>query len=232
LVVPYVVFLVLLIVSGALVAMVPETVRRPAKLPTYRPQKLAVVQGDRGMFSAASAGAFAAFAILGMFTSLAPVFLAHDLHESSRLVAGAVTFAVFGAGTLAQVLLSGLRLRTQLLIGLVAITGGLAAVTVGVWRVSESFFLEGGVAAGVGLGLMFRTSIQMAAHVAPPAIRGGVMALVFLVAFAGLTVPVLGLGISLQFVSSQVALSVFASLILAISLGSGALMVKRLGSIS
>jgi len=230
LVVPYVVFLVLLIVSGALVATVPETVLRPSKLPAYRPQKLVVVQADRGAFFAASAGAFAAFAILGMFTSLSPVFLAKNLHETSRLVAGIVTFAVFGAGTLAQVVLSGLKLRTQLLIGLGAIATGLVAVTGAVLVVSEPIFLVGGVLAGVGLGLMFRTSIQMAAQVAPPAIRGGVMALVFLVAFAGLTVPVLGLGIALQFVSSQVALTVFASLILVVSLWSGSKLFQRLGA--
>ena len=228
LVVPYAVFLVLLVASFLLVALVPETVTRPETVPAYRPQKLAVVPTHRGTFFSAAAGAFGAFAILGMFTSLAPVFLAKDLHENSKFVAGLVTFAVFGAGTLAQVALSGLKPRTQLVLGLVSITAGLAAVTAGVFLISAPAFLAGGVLAGVGIGLVFRTAIQMAAQVAPPAIRGGVMASIFLIAYAGLTVPVLGLGVALQFVSGQLALSVFASVILVVSLWSGVKMVQKL----
>ncbi len=228
LVVPYLVFLVLLVVSFVLVDRVPETVVSSGTRRAYRPQKLAVVATERGTFYAAAAGAFAAFAILGMFTSLSPVFLAHDLHETSKFVAGLVTSAVFGAGTLAQVALAGLKSRTQLVLGLGFLVAGLGAATAGVFLVSAPAFLGGGVLAGIGIGLVFRTAIHMAAQVAPPSIRGGVMASIFLIAYAGLTVPVIGLGVALQFVSGQVALSVFATLIAVVALWSGVKMARKL----
>lgn len=226
--VPYVVFLILLVASAAAVALVPETVRRPEVRPAYHPQWLVVAPGVRSAVAAASLGAFGTFAVLGLFSSLAPVFLARDLHESSKFVAGLVTFGVFGAGTLAQVALVRLKARLQLDLGLVAIAVGLAAVLVAVWVVSAPVFLVGGLAAGAGVGLVFRTAIQLAAHVSPPETRGGVMAAVFLVAYGGLTVPVVGLGVSLLFVSTPWALLVFVFAILAVLLAGGLTMAKHL----
>ncbi|WKK71041.1 MFS transporter [Rathayibacter oskolensis] len=84
LVVPYEVFLVLLIVLGLAVALVPETVERREILPAYRPQRLAVPEASRGTFLSAAVGAFAGFAVFGLFTSLAPTFLAGRFGEASH----------------------------------------------------------------------------------------------------------------------------------------------------
>ena len=99
---PYEIFLVLLLLSAVGIALVPETVERLEERPAYRPQRVALPSSARPLFFASAIGAFAAFAIFGLFTSLAPTFLAGVLHHTSRLLAGVVTFAVFIAGAVSQ----------------------------------------------------------------------------------------------------------------------------------
>jgi MFS family permease len=99
---PYVVFLVLLTLGVVAVAATPETVIAPAVRPRYRPQRPRAGAGGRRAYLVAAGGAFAAFAVFGLFTSLAPSFVAGALHHPSRLLAGLVAFLVFGAGATAQ----------------------------------------------------------------------------------------------------------------------------------
>ena len=63
------------------------------------------------MFYAAGLAAAAAFALFGLFTSLAPGFIAGTLHQSSHALAGLTTFIVFGAAALAQIAIGGYRCR-------------------------------------------------------------------------------------------------------------------------
>jgi MFS family permease len=97
LVVPYAVFAVLLVLAVVGVVAVPETVRRPPVRPRYRPQRVTFAHGDRVGAVMAAAGAFVGFAVFGLFTSLAPGFVAATLDHPSRLLAGVVPFVCFGA---------------------------------------------------------------------------------------------------------------------------------------
>jgi hypothetical protein len=72
----------------------------PAVAPRYRPQRIRVAAADR--LGYAVAGAFAGFAVFGLFTSLAPSFVAGSLHHPGRLLAGVVVFLAFGAATTTQ----------------------------------------------------------------------------------------------------------------------------------
>jgi MFS family permease len=90
-VVPYAVSLAALALGLALLAVVPET--RESQRQRYRPQRVSLPAGDRARFFAACAAAAIAFAGFGLFTSLAPSFLAGTLHHPSRALAGAAAFA-------------------------------------------------------------------------------------------------------------------------------------------
>ena len=114
LVVPYLVFEALMLAGVLALAFVPETVVRPATRSRYRPQRVSVPAEHRPAFYAASAAAAAEFALFGLFTSLSPGFIAGTLHDTSHALAGAATFAVFGAGALAQIVVSRAPLRRQL----------------------------------------------------------------------------------------------------------------------
>jgi MFS family permease len=197
LVVPYLVFLGLLIVATIAVSLVPETVERPDRAYSYRPQRAAIPREARGAFAAAAIAAFAAFAVFGLFTSLAPTVLAGVLHETSHFVAGAVTFGVFAASALSQVVFGRLSARHQLALAIVLVVAGLALLAVGVLAAAFAVFVIGGVVAGAGVGLVFRSSIGAAARLAAPEQRGEVLAAAFLAAFAGLALPVVVIGAAL-----------------------------------
>ncbi|GAA1602058.1 MFS transporter [Kribbella hippodromi] len=211
---PYELFLVLLLISALGIAMVPETVERLEERPAYRPQRVAVPSSVRPLFFASAIGAFAAFAIFGLFTSLAPTFLAGVLHHPSRLLAGVVTFAVFIAGAGSQVVFVRLSRPAQLRLGLIAMSVGLVGVAVGGLIPNLYLFVIGGIVAGAGVGLVFRGAVATAASLADPSSRGEVLAALFLIAYAGLAIPVLLIGLGIALLPAEVALLIFSTLIL------------------
>lgn len=97
-----------------LVAASPETAVRPDPAPSWRPQQIAVPPHALRVFLAATAAAVASFAVFGVFTSLSPTLLAGTLRQSSHAVAGAVSFAAFACGALAQIALSRAGMRFTL----------------------------------------------------------------------------------------------------------------------
>ncbi|WP_238153512.1 MFS transporter [Kribbella speibonae] len=211
---PYEIFLVLLLISAVGIALVPETVERLEERPAYRPQRVALPSSARPLFFASAIGAFAAFAIFGLFTSLAPTFLAGVLHHTSRLLAGVVTFAVFIAGAASQAVFVRLSRPAQLRLGLVAMSVGLVGVAIGGLIPNLYLFVIGGIVAGVGVGLVFRGAVATAAALADPSSRGEVLAALFLIAYAGLAIPVLAIGLGIALLPAEVALLLFSALIL------------------
>ncbi|MEV6654166.1 MFS transporter [Streptomyces sp. NPDC051219] len=220
LVLPYVVFLVALAVLAVLVALSPETADLPDPAPRYRPQRIAVPGHARRMFFAAVTTALASFAVFGIFTSLVPSFLAGTLHESSHAVAGAVAFAAFAAGAVAQIALSRAGLAFTLRTGPFVLVPGLALLVAGIWLPSLAVFVIGGVLTGAGAGLAFRSALIAAGSAAPPESRAEVLAFFFLGAYIGLSVPVVGLGIATQYVSARVVMLAFVVIVgAAVALG-------------
>jgi MFS family permease len=213
---PYEIFLVLLLLSALGIALVPETVERLEERPAYRPQRVALPSAAKPLFFASAMGAFAAFAILGLFTSLAPTFLSGTLHQTSRLLAGVVTFAVFIASAGSQVVFVRLTRQHQLRLGLVAMSIGLIAVATGGLLPSLWLFVAGGIIAGAGVGLVFRGAVATAASLADPTSRGEVLAALFLIAYAGLAIPVLAIGLGIALLPAQLALLIFSTIILAL----------------
>jgi MFS family permease len=216
LVVPYLVVEGLLVAGLAGLVLVPETVARPEVRPRYRPQRVSVPAEHRQAFYAASAAAAAEFALFGLFTSLAPGFIAGTLHDTSHALAGTATFAVFGAAALAQIVVSRLTLRRQLAFGLAALVLGLALITAAFWLASLALLLVGGVMAGSGAGAAFKGSVTTVLGIARPQARGEALAGLFLAGYVGLAVPVLALGLATQLLSARVAVLGFAVLLAAV----------------
>ncbi|MFC7532257.1 MFS transporter [Actinoplanes sp. GCM10030250] len=210
---PYVIFLVLLTVSLIAVALTPETVPPQAEKYRYRPQRIGV-HGDRTTYLAAAAAAFASFAVFGVFTSLAPGFVAGTLHHPSRALAGAVVFAVFGAAAVAQTLTGGLSAPAKSALGLLAQAGGIVVLVLGMHTESLPLFLLGGVSAGIGAGVLFKAALGSVAASAAPAERGAALAGLFLIAYIGLGVPAIGLGLAVQTLPAVIVMTWFATALL------------------
>jgi len=210
LVLPYLVSEALMLVGAVALALAPETVSRPARRPAYHPQRVSVPAANRRTFLAAAAAAGVVFAMFGIFTSVAPSLLEGLLHDSSHAVAGVVSFAVFGASALAQILLGRSARRLQASAGLSALVVGLAMVTAAVWLPSFWLLLAGGIVAGAGAGATFRGMVATVIAITPPEVRGEGLAGLFVGAYAGMIIPVVGLGVATLWVSMQVALLGFA----------------------
>jgi MFS family permease len=214
--VPYLVFAGLLVVAFGALLLVPETKWVPLELPRYRPQRVSVPAAARGRYFAAASGGLIAFAAFGLFTSLAPTFLAQTLGHTSRALAGAAVFAVFATAAILQSLVGTRPARSLLLTGAVVMLLGLALVTGAVWlsQPSLALFLLGGAVAGGGAGLVVKATLSTVVELALPENRAEALAGFFLAAYIGLSVPVIGVGVATSFVTARAALLGFAALTL------------------
>ncbi|ROP74951.1 MFS transporter [Curtobacterium sp. PhB115] len=227
LMVPYVVFVVALAIAFALVLAVPETVDRPTTPVPYRPQRMQAPEGKGAEFWAAGTAAFAALAVQGLFTSVAPSFLGTTFHVTDRLAAGATTFGVFAASAVSQIVFARLTQRKQIRLGMVLLVGGLVILAVAALLLQVAGFIGGGVIAGAGVGLLFRASIASAGALVGPERRGGVLAATFLIAYAGLTVPVVAVGAALLVIPTLPVLIGYVVLVAVLAVVAGTRLAAR-----
>ncbi|MFD4637534.1 MFS transporter [Lentzea sp. NPDC058436] len=225
---PYVVLAVLLAVSIAAVALTPETVVR-SRVP-YRPQRISTDHGDRAGYLAAATGAFTAFAVFGVFTSVSPGFVAGELHHPSRLLAGLVVFLVFGGAALAQTVTGELTPGVRRAIGLGGQAIGVLLVVAGMHTTSFPVFLVGGAIAGVGAGVQFKASIGAVAAMAAPEKRGEALATLFFIAYLGLSVPSLSIGLATRYLTPAAVMTWFAAILLVLLGGVAALSRRARGT--
>lgn len=223
LVVPYAVFLVLLLLAIAAVAATPETVELRTVRPAYRPQRPGSAGAGRPFWTAVGA-AFAAFSIFGVFTSVAPGFVAGELGETSRLLAGAVVFAVFGAAAIAQTATGRLGANTRLRLGIAGEIVGLIVLVAGMALGSLPGFLIGGILAGAAAGILFKTAVGTVVASTPEDGRGTALAGLFLLSYVGLIVPALAIGLAVTFVPATIAMTGLSAvlIVLLIRVGSAA----------
>jgi MFS family permease len=189
------VFLGLLAAAALALAFVPETVTRRER-PSLRFTRLAVPADGRREFIAAGVAAFAAYALNGLFASLAPDFTTAMLHHANYAVAGAVTCVFFGAGAVAALSLARLNSRPVLLAGLGVFPVALALVVAGVSAGSLALFVIAAVVAGSAFGALVIGSLSAANRLALPETRAQVISSYFVFAYSGLAIPVIGVGIA------------------------------------
>lgn len=210
----YAVFLVLLVLCALSLAFVPETVTATSK--PYRPQRVSVPASARRHYFTVAAGAFTAFALFGLFTSLTPKLLAASVGTTSVVVSGAVSCVVFLFGVLAQLGSGRLGLARQLTVGVALLVSGLAVLLAAGVAGSLVLFVAAGVLGGAGAGLLFKGAMGSAARLADPAAKGEAAAGIFLAGYLGLTVPIMGLGAAARYVSLTTGLTAFCVVILAV----------------
>lgn len=216
--VPYIVFLVLLLAALTLVALSPETHPAIRPRPRYRPQRLSLPPEARGELYAAALSALMVFAVVGLFSGLAGVFLSDPLHHSSHALLGVVLFAAFSAGVLGQLATIRWSLRRELRAGMATMLLGLAAVVGAVWLATPSLtlFIIGGAISMAGAGTVFRGAIADVIRISPPEKRAEIVAAAYVASFIGLSIPIIGAGIALtEGVSPRVTLLGLAILIAA-----------------
>ncbi len=215
--VPFVVALGMMAVALVCVLVSPETREPVAPRPRWRPQRVAVPANAVSRYVASGIGAGISFAVFGLFTSLAPAFLAGPLHHDSLALAGAAAFAVFAAAVVSQTLITTQSPRPVIARGIPIMVAGLAILVVSVWLTTPSLamFLVGGVITGAGAGALFKGVVAMVALDAPPERRAEALAGMFLAGYIGLSLPVVALGVMTQYLSLRLSLLVFTAVLTA-----------------
>ena len=198
--VPYLALLAALLLGTIGVALSPETREGPKPRPRYRPQRVSVPPAERGRFFAAALSAFMAFATLGLFTGLAAVFLNITLHHPSHALAGAVLFAIYASAVAAQILTAAWPVTREFEAGMTAMVIGLGLAVLAVWLrpPSLALFIAAGALIGAGGGTIFRGAVGTVMSIAPPDRIAESLAGMFLAAFVGISLPVVGAGITLS----------------------------------
>jgi MFS family permease len=206
------VYLVILAAAALGLRFVPETVS-PRRRPALRFAGLGLPEQGRGQFIAAAVAAFAAFALLGLFSSLVPGFLGGVLHQDSHAVQGAVVFGMFAAGTVTQVALSRVGSRRVVLAGLGLFLVALALILAALAQAALGLFLAGTVTGGMAVGAIFLGSLATANRLAPPERRGQAISAFFVACYAGLIIPVVGVGVLSGFTGTFPAVLAFSVLL-------------------
>jgi MFS family permease len=211
----YVVFAVALVIAFALVAVATDPHIPPSPRPRYRIQRISVPPEARGAFMAAAGGAFLAFGVLGLFTALASTFLVGTLHETSHALAGLTVFVMFGGGVVVQIATLSWAVRRVLSMGIALMLLGLALTVVSVWLPTPSLalLLAGGAVSGAGGGAVFKGAVGSVIEISPADTRAEALAGLFLAGYLGLSVPALGAGVALQYVSPRDTVLGFAVLV-------------------
>jgi predicted MFS family arabinose efflux permease len=209
----YVVLLAALVAAVAVVGLSHES-RAPVRpRPSYRPQRLRAPAQARGQFIAAITGAFLVFAVGGLLAGLAGTFLAGPLHHPSAVLTGLVIFLNFGAGVAVQSTTTRWPAHRLIAVGLVPLLVGLVVLVVSAWisPASLALFLAGAAVTGLGGGAIIRGSLTTVIAAASAPDRAGALTTYFTAGYVGVSLPVLGAGVALQYLSPRVTLLIFAA---------------------
>ncbi|MCQ4083686.1 MFS transporter [Streptomyces sp. RB6PN25] len=224
---PFLVHLALLVAAFAVTGALPETVVPRTPRPPLRPQGMVVPQQTRGAFVPAGLAALAGFSLLGLFTAVAPSFVALTLGVHNLAVSGVVVFSVFCASTVGQFLMVRVGVRRALPVGCLVLTTGMALVASSLLMVSLPVLVVGAVVGGLGQGLAFRAGLTSVSAVAPEEHRGATISAFFVVAYVGISLPVVGVGALTLALGLRGAGLVFATCVVLLSAGVGAFLLRR-----
>jgi len=192
---PFIVDLCLLAPAVIGLVLTPETVQRQAAF-RLRLQRLKVPPEVRSVFIRGAAAGFGSFAVAGVFSSVAPVFLGQILGRTSHALAGAIVFILFSASIVGQLVVSRLSDRRALVVGCVLLAGGVGLLALALAIESLAALIASASVVGLGQGLVIGAGLAAINQRAPVAQRGEVASSFFVVMYVGLSLPVIGVGVA------------------------------------
>jgi MFS family permease len=221
-------YLAMTAVALLAVVAIPETVTAPARAFRIR-LHVGVPPSLRAMMLGAMLGVFAAFALLGLFSSLVPTFLHGILGVHNLAVIGAASFLIFATAGVSQALFAGLSSRAAAGFGLPMLLVGLGALEVSLSVVATWLFVIGTVVGGIGVGLVFRGGLSEINRLVEPAHRAEVISSYFAAAYLGLGIPVVLIGFVSLAVSTVDASAWISGLVAAVIVLAAGFMARTFG---
>jgi MFS family permease len=200
---PFILDLGLLVPAVLGLLVTPETVQRTAF--RFRLQRLKVPPEVRGVFIRGAAAGFGSFAVAGVFSSVAPVFLGQILGRTSHALAGAIVFILFSASIVGQLVVSRLSDRRALVSGCVLLAVGVGLLALALGIESLAALIAASSVVGLGQGLVIGAGLAAINQRAPVEHRGETASSFFVVMYVGLSLPVIGVGVAAHAFSLRTA---------------------------
>lgn len=217
---PYIVYLVGLVPPCLVVWTIHETVRSPKPFAemSLRP-RIGVPSDVLAQFVAPAVTAFVAFALMGFYSSLVPNVLQRGLHIDNHAVGGAVICFMFGSGLAAIVALRRLKSRTAMFTALALLVPGVLFLVLAENMASLPLLLVASALGGASGALGYRSSLETINEIAPEDRRAETVAALLLACYAGISLPIVGVGVLSQLVNPIMADIVFAGVLCALAIG-------------
>jgi MFS family permease len=216
-------------VALAAVAVIPETVARPDHHVSPRPD-LAVPPAMRAVMAGACLGVFAAFSVLGQFSSPVPTFLHGILGVRNLGLIGGGSFLIFIIAAVSQAVSARLPARRAMTAGLPLLLVCLALLEAALFTKTLALFIVATIVGGVAVGSIFRGGLSELNRVAPPQRRAAVVSGFFVAAYVGLGLPALLIGIISLAVGPVDASAYIAGLLAAIVVVAFAVAARAFGA--
>jgi MFS family permease len=213
---PFIVQLGLLVPAVLGLLATPETVQRRAF--RFRLQRLSVPSEVRSVFIRGATAGFGSFAVAGVFSSVAPVFLGQILGRTSHALAGAIVFILFSASIVGQIAVSRLSDRRALVIGCALLIGGVGLLALALGIESLAALIVSASVVGLGQGLVIGAGLAAINQRAPVERRGETASSFFVVMYVGLSLPVIGVGVVANALSLRTAGIAFSAAVAALVL--------------
>ena len=190
----FVIHIAALVVAALGVASITEPVRDrgPFRL---RPRGVEVPKEVRAVFARAAVAAFAGFSVAGLFTAVAPAFLGKVLGITNLAVIGAIVLSLFAGSVAGQLACQPLPDRAALAGGCATLIAGMALLILALQTKGLALFVSCALVCGVGQGLSFAAAVALVTAAAPEDRRAAVTSSLFILAYVGISLPVLGLGL-------------------------------------
>jgi MFS family permease len=187
-------YLCVCVLALAAVVVIPETVRHPDRVIKVR-LRLGVPPSMRTVMVGACLGVFAAFSVLGFFSSLVPTFLHGVLGVENLALVGAASFLIFITAAITQAISARTPPRRSVRAGLPLLLVALAMLESALFAQALWLFLAGTVVGGIAVGLIFRSGLSELNRLAEPRHRAAVLSIFFAAAYIGMGFPVVLTGL-------------------------------------
>jgi MFS family permease len=192
---PFVVHIVLVILAVGAVLLAPETSARTGRIGF---QRLSVPAETRTIFVTAGTAAFAGFAVMGLFTAVSPSFVAGVIGIGNHAVAGAVASSIFLASATAQLLGKRMAPPRAMALGCALLVLGMVILALALQFSSLASLIIAAMVAGIGQGISFSRGLAAVVERTPVDRRAEVSSSYFVIAYVGISLPVVGLGLAAQ----------------------------------
>lgn len=217
---PFIVYLVGLVPPLLAVWVTRETVEE--KVPwgevSFRP-RVGVPPEVRAQFAVPALTAFVVFAFMGFYSSLIPTLLERSLSIDNHAVGGAVIFFMFLCGVCVIAASLDWQSGTATRVSLALLIPGAVLLVLSQYWASLPLLLTATALGGAATALGYCGSLKTINEIAPKERRAETIASLLLACYAGISLPVIGIGLVSQLANPLIADIVFSALLCVLAAG-------------